>query len=167
MAFNVPQPTVDIVRAEITPQSASTTPVTIVPVIQSPIVQNAPIYFGSTAPVNNTTTTQTPVIQSAPMDKSDIVIVEARQRPADAQANQPFGSVTFFIHILDSEGNYTPTYKTPLADTFTMKAPDNIYGETMTVPQPDNGMFYVPTTGGTKTVTFTYGALTKSYPVTF
>lgn len=50
IAFGVPQKTVDEVHAILIPPIASTTPVVIVPVIQTPIIENAPVYFGGTNP---------------------------------------------------------------------------------------------------------------------
>lgn len=80
-AFGVPQPTIDNIHGILLATQATTTvqvaqaqqPVTVVPVVQTPIVQNQPVYFGSVAPINpqpvdNSTTTTPVVVQSTPMD---------------------------------------------------------------------------------------------------
>lgn len=138
--------------------------------VQTVAVQPAPITltFGSIAPVQNPTVnnaplTVAPVVQSVVMDKSDIVIVEARQRPADPKGNQPFGSVLFILKVLNADGNDTSKTAKVI-----MQAPDNIYGESVQNVNTNSGnLFYVPTTGGTKTVTFTSGTITKTIPITF
>jgi hypothetical protein len=70
MAFGVGTTTVDSVRAILIPTATTTQQVAVV---QTPVIQNAPVYFGSTAPSNpqpvvqTPTQVQTPVVQSVVM----------------------------------------------------------------------------------------------------
>lgn len=68
LAFGVDLGTVNHIHDILTPPAASTTPITIVPVQQSPIVPNAPVYFGSTAPVQPVVQQPAPVVQSPVVD---------------------------------------------------------------------------------------------------
>lgn len=64
LSFGVDTTTAENVRLMITPRVASTTPVVVVPVIATPIVENHPVYFGSvySAP------TPPPIVYTASMD---------------------------------------------------------------------------------------------------
>lgn len=55
LSFGVDVKIVENIRTIITPSIASTTLITTVPVIQTPIVENAPVYFGSTNVVQSPT----------------------------------------------------------------------------------------------------------------
>ena len=69
LAFGVDIKTVDDIRVIITPVEASTTPITTVQTVITPIVENAPVYFGSTNPtVDNPTPSEEPVVVLPPMD---------------------------------------------------------------------------------------------------
>lgn len=50
IAFGVPQITVDKVQTILIPPQATSTPITTVPVIQTPVVENQPLQFGSIVP---------------------------------------------------------------------------------------------------------------------
>ena len=81
-AFAVPQPTIDQIQAILMP--AATTTVAYVPIIQSPIVENQPVYFGSTAPTtqlapeatNPQPVTATPVVVLPVVEPLNITNVE-------------------------------------------------------------------------------------------
>ena len=162
-AFGVPQPTIDQIHKILIPEN--TTPVVLVPTTITPVIQDAPIYFGSTAPVIPTPPpiVVAPVVESIVMDKSEIIVVETRQRPSNPTGNQPFGSVLFILKVVDIDGGDITK-----SAQVTMQAPNNIYGESVQASNTGSGnLFYVPTTGGEKTITFTSGELTKEITLTF
>jgi hypothetical protein len=121
--------------------------------------------------VDNNPVVQEPVVESVVMDKLEILINETRQSPADAKANQPFGSVMFFVSVLGKEGEYTQS-------DITMEAPGNVYGESLEGKTTTNsgnpatnkyytGLLYVPDSAGEKTVTFKSGELIKTVTIDF
>lgn len=71
-AFGVPQQTVDNVRAILIPPIASTTPVVIVPIIHTPVVENEPVYFGSTKP---TVVNPPPIVIEKPTPLPEPVVI--------------------------------------------------------------------------------------------
>ena len=154
-AFGVPQPTIDQIHKILIPEN--TTPVVIVPTTITPVIQDAPIYFGSTAPVIPTPP-PTPVVQSTPMDKSEIVI---------QSATKDGGGMLFYVSKLDNEGNSIKFATITMeSDQGTM---DAVAHSRWTYPTDPwiAGFTYYPTTAGEKTITFTAGNLTKTTTVTF
>ncbi len=111
-AFNVPQPTIDQIRGILIPVEASTTPVTLVQVIQTPIQENQPVYFGSTAiqvsspPVNNSPQIQTPVVVLPVMDSPRIQVRQTMLITDEAQ-QLPMGTTILFTS--DKELDFSQT----------------------------------------------------------
>lgn len=110
LAFGVDQPTIDNVRNILIPPVVNVAPTTITPVqvIQTPVVQNAPIYFGSTIP-----TPPLPVIIK-PMPNWTINV--KTPNGTDVKKGIP---MRFEVEVLDKNGVYS---KTPV--TVTTDSPD-------------------------------------------
>src|SRR3990167_2133 len=164
IAFGVETVTVNNVRAILTKTQATTTPISTVQTITTPIVENAPVYFGSTPviinnpPVNNPAPTPEPVVESVPVDKSEIVI---------QSATKDGGGMLFYVSKLDSEGNSIKFATITMeSDQGTMDAVAHSRWTYHTDPWIA-GFTYYPTTAGEKTITFTAGNLTKTTTVTF
>lgn len=139
------------------------------------VVQNTTPVFGATpspSPAPSPVPTPSPTPTPAPIDRSDILIkLTGPFNYGDSVNNTPYGNYTVRVSVLDSSGNYTRN------ELIVMDAPDNIYkntGDTEKYPNAIStnngndwfaGFSYVPTSLGSKTLTFTSGNLTKSITI--
>ena len=163
MAFGVPQVTVNQVHDILIPSTASTTSITNVPVVITPIVENQPVYFGSIQPVIS------PVI-SPLVDKSEIKVVSIRMMDSHFDPrNTPFGQAWFFVAVLDSEGKneYDANVTMTSSDGIILTRPTSNSDKAINNDDWKAYLYYIPKSAGDKDITFTSGDLTKTITVTF
>ncbi len=130
-AFNVPPATVEQVRLEITPQSASTTSIAIVPVIQSPITQNQPVYFGSTQPTVSQLNTVNSPIMEIPTWRIEVPLIDGNTgNPTTATVKAGTGILKMLIRVYDENGAFQ---KVPV--TITTNDPDMPTSFVLNVPR--------------------------------
>lgn len=166
IAFNVDVATVNNIRVILTPPQASTTPVTIVPVIQTPLIENQPVQFGSVVPVqpivDNPQPEPAPVVALKSM--ADIIIPEPRLYPTPTKGT-PYGYILFVgVGVLYDNG-----VNKFLADV-SMNDGDGVIINQQTNTQSGTNkndwtatFSYAPKSAGDKILTFTSGDLTKTY----
>lgn len=111
-AFGIPQPTIDQIQGILMPKTPVTT-VQYVPVVQSPVIPNTPIQFGST-PTNS----QPAVIQSPTMPTIEIISTDDSGKPTTT-VKAGTGVLKMQIKVLDANGAFT---KVPV--TVTTNDPD-------------------------------------------
>lgn len=113
------------------------------------------------------------------VDRSELVVTANTPSKKDPENNVPYGEFSFFVSVLDKDGNHTegalvtPTYpsdnlytqlgKTGLGQDAGAKKTTN--RSNADIKDWNAGFTYHPTTVGTKTITFTSGSLTKSVTV--
>ncbi len=121
-------------------------------------------------------------VMETPVDKSEIVVKQQFEsgsgQPGEndpASGKYPFGAYFFTITVLDSNGKPNPSTVdangnldkvVPIVTTF----PEDNFGpqkvrNDIANPSGQNTARYVPTTPGTKTITFISGTLTKTVTV--
>lgn len=181
MAFGVDQPTIDNVRNILIPPVVNVAPVQITPVqvIQTPVVQDAPIYFGSTQPVVYTPPKASPpVVQSTPMPNWTIKVIS--EDATTGKKDVPFtikagtGMLKLWLQVYNKDGLFekvpvTVTTNDPdMPSTWVMNRPwvpgaiefqDFFY-----VAVPDGSFHSV--TVGTFDFTFTVEDVSKTIQVT-
>lgn len=173
MAFGVDAGTVAKVHDILIP--VSTTTQAFVPVIQSPIIENQPIYFGSTIPVNNQPIINTPMVQA---ESPKWIIDVSTSKGTTVQAGT--GKYGFNVRVYDANDTdkknplnvpVTVTTNDPdLPSSFTINAPHQV-GYFCVAPTydgfPNNGCKNEnPVSVGTFDFTFTVEDVNKTVQVT-
>jgi len=143
IAFGVDTPKVNNVRDILIPPvvTATTTTfaqITPIQVIQTPVIENQPIYFGSIQPVNNSPATSSPVVVLPPMTPT--ISISFDKDSVDLVNHQADTIVNATIEVKDANGKEYPFNVT--AGSLPRRTGFNTFGPTVIDITGDNIMYW-------------------------